>query len=119
MAPITRTATFATSDPPAEALERCRAWMAQRASARVDFQTAVRLELTSGSQVKLRLIGGRFVAASSLPVRTVVDAVPTATGSELTVTATDAVGFGPRTGMKGMYQRWLDEIVSGLRAAAV
>jgi hypothetical protein len=119
MAPITRTATFVTSDPPPEALERCRAWMAQHASAQVVAHTAERLELTSGSQVKLRLIGGGFIAASSLPVRTVVDAVATETGSELTVTAVDTVGFGIKTGMKGKYQRWLDEIVSGLRASAV
>jgi hypothetical protein len=119
MATLSRSATFVTSDPPAEAVERCRAWLAQRASAEVVIQEPEHLEVASGSQIKLRLIGGAFVAPSSLPVRTVVDARPTATGSELTVTATDSVGFGLKTGMKKKYERWLEEIVSGLRAAGV
>ena len=35
MATLTRSATFVTSDPPAEAVERCRAWLVQHASAGV------------------------------------------------------------------------------------
>jgi hypothetical protein len=119
VAPITRTATFVTSDPPAEALERCRAWLVQHASAEVVARSDARLEARSGSQVKLRVLGGAFIAPSSLPVRVVVDAAATPRGSELTVTAADAIGFGLKTGMKGKYTGRLDEIVSGLRAAAV
>lgn len=119
MAAISRSARFVTSDPPAEAIERCRAWLAQHASARVVTHEPGHLVVASGSQVKLRLIGGAFIAPSSLPVRTVVDATATASGSELTVTATDAIGFGLKTGMKKKYERWLGEIVSGLRAAGV
>jgi hypothetical protein len=119
MATLSRSATFVTSDPPAAAVERCRAWLERRASAEVVIQETDHLEMVSGSQVKLRLIGGAFVAPASLPVRTIVDAAATVTGSELTVTATDAVGFGLKTGMKKKYERWLEEIISGLRAAGV
>lgn len=119
MALLVRSATFVTSDSPADAVERCRVWLVQHASARVVAHRPEHLEVLSGSQVKLRLLGGAFIAPSSLPVCTVVDATATAGGSEVTVRATDAVGFGFKIGMKRKYERWLAEIISGLRAAGV
>ena len=50
-------------------------------------------------------------------MRTRITLTPNGTGTEVTVTAEDAVGFGAKTGMKSRYLVWLGEITAGLRAA--
>jgi hypothetical protein len=43
--------------------------------------------------------------------------VPSGTGTSVSVTAQDSVGLGAKTGMKGKYEHWTEEIAAGLRAA--
>ena len=61
--------------------------------------------------------GGAFIAASSLPTRTIVTIDSGSGGSKVGVTAQDAVGFGLKTGMRGKYERWVASVVDGIRAA--
>jgi hypothetical protein len=86
-------------------------------SHRVLVDTAERLEVASGSQAKMRIIGGAFIAASSLPTRTIVTIEPRAGGADVMVHAQDAVGFGLKTGMKHKYENWVASIVDGIGAA--
>jgi hypothetical protein len=116
MAPISRTTSYTTALAPAQVRDETLSWFAA-VSHTVVTDTADRLEVKSGSQAKMRLIGGAFIAGSSLPARTVVTMVPAGGGTQVTVSADDAVGVGVKTGMKGKYEQWLGEIVDGLRAA--
>lgn len=112
MAKLTRTATFRPTVSADEIRARVAAWFAHLDHKFV-HDTPERLEITSGSQLKLRLIGGAFIAGSSLPTRTVVERRD---DGDVTVTVTDALGFGIRTGMRGKYERWLDEVVAAVRS---
>jgi hypothetical protein len=76
-----------------------------------------RLTVYTGSQAKMRLIGGAFIADSSLPTRTTIELTPSGTGTSVSVTAQDSVGLGVKTGMKGKYERWTEQITAGLRTA--
>jgi hypothetical protein len=116
MAPLNHTDTFDASGSAAEVRERVLTWF-RPYSHRVVVDTADRLEVASGSQAKMRIIGGAFIAASSLPTRTVVTIDAGAAGSRVGVTAHDAVGLGLKTGMKHKYERWLASIVDGIRGA--
>src|ERR1700674_3691462 len=109
MAPLAYTDTFDASLSPAEVRARVLTWFRPYAH-RVVVDTIDRLEVISGSQAKMRLIGGAFIAASSLPTRTVVTIDAGATGSQVGVTAQDAVGFGLKTGMKHKYEGWVASI---------
>jgi hypothetical protein len=117
MAPITRAVTFGSSRRPAEVFEAAKSWLASRASTSIAVTAPDRVEIKSGSQAKMRAIGGAFIAATSLPARTIVEARLGTGGTEVTVTAQDAVGLGLKTGMKRKYEGWLDEIVSGVQMA--
>ncbi len=112
MAPITATATFTTTIDAGQVRDRVLAWFAHLTH-RVEQDEPGRLVVHTGSQTKMRLLGGAFIAASSLPTRTEVSW----SDSQVTVTATDAVGLGVKTGMKGKYQAWAGEIVDGVRAS--
>ncbi len=116
MAPLTTTQTFDVAFPPAEVRARVLTWFRPYAH-RVVVDTVDRLEVASGSQAKMRLIGGVFIAASSLPTRTIVTMEPNAGGTRADVTAQDAVGFGLKTGMKRKYEQWVASIVDGIGAA--
>jgi hypothetical protein len=116
MAPLTHTDTFDVTLTPAEVRERVLTWF-RPYSHRVVVDTLAQLEVTSGSQAKMRLIGGAFIAGSSLPTRTVVTIAAGANGSSVGVTARDAVGFGLKTGMRRKYEEWIASIVDGIRAA--
>jgi hypothetical protein len=95
--------------------DRVLAWFGPY-SHRVRVDTPDRLEITSGSQAKMRIIGGAFIAGSSLPTLTIVTVEPAAGGSRVEVTAQDAIGFGLKTGMKHKYEQWVASIVDGIRA---
>jgi len=116
MAPLTHADTFDVSGSPAEVRDGVLTWF-RPYSHRVVVDTLDRLEVLSGSQVKMRLIGGAFIAASSLPTRTIVTIDAGAAGSRVGVTAQDAVGLGLKTGMRRKYERWVALIVDGIRAA--
>ena len=116
MAPLSSTESFDVSFPPAEVRARVLTWFRPYAH-RVLVDTVDRLEVASGSQAKMRLIGGAFIAASSLPTRTIVTMQPNAGGTGVGVTAQDAVGFGLKTGMKHKYEGWVASIVEGIGAA--
>ena len=115
MAPLSTSQTFDVSLAPAEVRARVLTWFRPYAH-RVVVDTIDRLEVASGSQAKMRLIGGAFIAASSLPTRTIVTMEPHDGRTQAGVTAQDAVGFGLKTGMKGKYERWVAEIVEGIGA---
>jgi hypothetical protein len=121
MAPLSSTDTFTTALAPADILARTQEWFAKY-KGQVVASSENEIEVKSGSQAKMRLLGGAFIAASSLPVRTRITMMPNGigtdnTGTGVTVTAEDAVGFGAKTGMKSRYLVWLGEITAGLRAA--
>ena len=75
------------------------------------------IEAKTGSQAKMRILGGAFIANTSLPARTNVSLQAGAGGTEVTAVAADAVGFGAKVGMKGKYEALLPELVAGVRAA--
>src|SRR5581483_7643585 len=108
--------TFTVTLNPAEVRDRVLTWF-RPYTHRVLVDTVDQLEVASGSQTKMRLLGGAFIAASSLPTRTAVSITPGGTGSTVEVTARDAVGFGLKTGMKRKYEEWIASIVDGLHAA--
>jgi hypothetical protein len=116
MTPLQHADTFDVSGAPAQVREGVLTWFRPYAH-RVVVDTVDRLEVLSGSQAKMRLLGGAFIAASSLPTRTIVTIDAATGGSRVGVTAQDAVGFGLKTGMRGKYERWVASIVDGIRAA--
>ncbi|MGZ4691686.1 MAG: hypothetical protein ACXVKA_02695 [Acidimicrobiia bacterium] len=116
MAPIGHTASYTTGLTPEQVRERTLGWFA-RVSYKLTVDAPDRLVIETGSQAKMRLLGGAFIAASSLPARTIVTMAPSAAGTDVTLSADDAVGFGLKTGMKGKYEKWLAEIVAGVQAA--
>ena len=75
------------------------------------------LAIKTGSQVKMRLIGGAFIAGSSLPTRTTVSMKPSGGATNVSVVAEDTVTVGVKLGMKRKYETWLAEIGAGLKAA--
>ncbi|HEU5301725.1 MAG TPA: hypothetical protein VFW06_05730 [Acidimicrobiia bacterium] len=113
MAPLIRTDTFRPTVAPDEVRDRVAAWF-EHLDHRFVADTPERMEVTSGSQLKLRLLGGAFIAGSSLPTRTVVER---GDDGQVTVTVSDAMGLGLKTGMRGKYERWLDEVVRAVRSA--
>jgi hypothetical protein len=113
---LSSTESFTTELAPAEVLARAQEWFAPYKAQVVGSDDGT-LVVKSGSQVKMRVIGGAFIAASSLPTVTRVTLTANGATTDVTVTAEDAVGFGMKTGMKGKYLGWLGEITAGLRAA--
>lgn len=116
MAPISHSETFSVSLSPEQVRERVLAWF-EPLRCTVIGDTSDRLEVKSGSQAKLRFLGGAFIGAGSLPTRTVVEMSVVDGTTQVTVTASDAIGFGAKTGIKSKYAVWLAEITAGLRAA--
>lgn len=116
MAPIVQTEALRVALDSAQIRERVLAWFAV-VPHKVVVDTPTRLEVKSGSQLKMRLIGGAFIAGSSLPTHTTVLMESAGTVKDVTVTAADAVGFGVKTGMKGKYERRVAEIAAGIREA--
>lgn len=116
MAPLSSTESFTTTLGPADVLARTQEWFAKY-KGQVVAASDGSIEVKSGSQAKMRIIGGAFIAGSSLPTRTTITLVANGDSADVTVTAVDAVGFGVKTGMKGKYETWLGLITSGLRTA--
>lgn len=116
MAPISHSETFSVSSSPEQVRERVLAWF-EPVRSTVTGDAPDRLEVKSGSQAKLRFLGGAFIGAGSLPTRTVVEMQVVDGTTQVTVTASDAIGFGAKTGIKSKYAVWLAEITAGLRAA--
>lgn len=116
MAPISHSETFSVSLSPEQVRERALAWF-EPVRYTVTGDAPDRLEVKSGSQAKLRFLGGAFIGAGSLPTRTVVEMSVVDGTTQVTVTASDAIGFGAKTGIKSKYAVWLAEITAGLRAA--
>ena len=116
MAAITSSEQFTTTVPPAEARSRMLEWF-KNYTYKIEADEPDRLVVYSGSQVKMRLLGGAFIAPSSLPTRTTIEFAPSGAGTSVTVRAQDSVGLGVKTGMKGKYEGWTAEITAGLRDA--
>jgi hypothetical protein len=117
MAPLTHTVTFGTTLTPEQARERALGWFAGYQH-KVAQDSADHLEVKTGSQAKMRLLGGAFIAGSSLPTLTTLTIRPGAAGgSDVEVVSRDTVTVGVKTGMKKKYQRWLEEIGAGLQQA--
>jgi len=116
LAPIVQSDQFTTPLGPADVRAKALEWFA-RYTHKVEGDEPSRLTVHTGSQVKMRVLGGAFIAESSLPTRTTIDLAPSGTGTSVSVTAQDSVGLGVKTGMRGKYERWTKEITAGLRAA--
>lgn len=69
-----------------------------------------------GSQVLLRLIGGWFIPASKFPMKATASLVPTATGTDVVLDVSDAMGVGVKAGIKGKYERGVTELADALAA---
>ena len=119
MAELTHAETFTTPLTPQEGRDRVLAhFQSLRAKVTVHDEGGVpQVEARTGSQAKMRILGGAFIANTSLPARTTVALRPGAGGTEVTATASDAVGFGAKVGMKGKYEALLPELVAGVRSA--
>ncbi len=70
-----------------------------------------------GSQVMLRIVGGWLMPTKFFPVKARASFTPTSTGSEITLSVSDAMGVGTKAGMKGKYERAVTELADGLTAA--
>jgi hypothetical protein len=116
MGMITSTAQFNSTLPPAQVREKAIDWF-KSYSYKIEEDAPGRLTVYSGSQVKMRLIGGAFVAGSTLPTRTTLELTPSGAGTDVKVMAEDSVKVGIKTGMKGKYQKWTEQITAGLRDA--
>ena len=116
MAAISTAEQFTTSLSPADARAKAIEWFASY-TYKIEVDEPAKLVVYTGSQVKMRLLGGAFIAGSSLPTRTTIELAPSGAGTAVTVTAQDSVGLGVKTGMKGKYEGWTAEITAGLRAA--
>lgn len=94
----------------------------ERSGYRVRRPAVGSIEFQRGSQAKLRLAGGGFIAPTSLPVVGRVTCQPIAGGQVVDVDVMDDVGFGSRFGMKGKYEQVIGEtsaeIVAVLRSWA-
>mgnify|MGYP006279656547 CR=1 FL=1 len=95
------------SDGPAvvEAAER---WLAS-AGFTVTRPAPDRIEFRRGSQAKLRLLGGAFIAATSLPVTGSVTVRAAAGGPVADVVVSDDVRIGSRLFMRQKYERLVTE----------
>jgi hypothetical protein len=116
MSRITKTEVLSVSFDCAQVREHVLAWFAAIPHT-VVTDTPNRLEVKSGSQAKMRLLGGWFIAGSSLPTRTEVAMKPTHASTEVIVTAAEAAGIGFMWGMEGKYAQRAAEIVTGIRSA--
>lgn len=115
MAALSHREQFTAPVSPDTARQRVLDWFAKyrpRAS-----EITGGLEIKTGSQLKMRLLGGAFIAASSLPTRTTVTLTPSGGATDVTVVAEDTVTVGVKFGMKRKYEGWLAEIGTGLKAA--
>jgi hypothetical protein len=63
--------------------------------------------------MKMRLLGGFFIAPSSLPIRTEIRTDQTNASTVVTIVAATR-SFGLKTGMRARYEARLSEIVNGV-----
>jgi hypothetical protein len=113
MALIKHEETFTVAADPATIRDRVLAWFGP-VGAKVVTDAPDRLEVKSGSQTRVRLLGGAFIRPSAMPTRTVVTMQRDGDATRVTVTAADAFGFGAKTGIKQKYTARVQEIVAGL-----
>ena len=117
MVAITHTDTFTLPDSPDDVLARAVAYF-QHLGARPMAAAEGSVAAATGSQLRMRLLGGAFISPRHLPLTMAVEARPSPDGATaVTITASDAVGFGLKTGMKGRYERLTTERAGELRAA--
>lgn len=116
MASISQSVQFTTPLGPADVRAKALEWFASYTH-KIEGDEPNRLTVYTGSQVKMRLLGGAFIAESSLPTRTTIELAPSGSGTSVSITSQDSVGLGVKTGMKGKYERWTEEITAGLRTA--
>ena len=95
--------------------ERVLEWFAS-APHKVAEDDAGRIVIETGSELKMRLLGGFFIASSSLPTRTEITTERANANIQVTIAAATR-SFGLKTGMRGRYEGRLSEIVSGVASA--
>lgn len=117
MVAITHTDAFSLADSPEAVLARAVECF-QHLGARPMAAPAGSVAAATGSQLRMRLLGGAFISPRHLPLTMAVEARPAPDGTTaVTITVSDAVGFGLKTGMKGRYERLTIERAGELRAA--
>jgi hypothetical protein len=118
LAGLTHSETFTTMLTLQDARDRVVShFQSLGAKVTVSDEGGPRVEAKTGSQAKMRILGGSFIAKTSLPARTTVSLQAGAGGTHVTATAFDAVGFGTKVGMQEKYESLLPELVAGVRAA--
>ena len=70
-----------------------------------------------GSQVLMRLVGGWFVPASTLPVKAQATFAPSDAGTLVSIHVGDAMGVGVKAGMNGKFTDAVNGIADTLAAA--
>ena len=118
MAPMTFTQSFVVQLSPVEVHDQILATFGSM-SARVQTDSDTYIEAKTGSQLAMRLKGGMWgwTKLTEFPMQTSVALRSEGQGTAVQVTATDALGFGRKTGMKAKYQQALQAMVEELRAA--
>ncbi len=116
MAQISHTESFTAAMDPVAIRERVLGYFAPNGP-KVITDTPDRLEVKSGSQLRFRLMGGAFIRPEALPTRTVIEMEPAGASTTVKVTASDAIGFGAKTGVKAKYRDRVETVTAELRAA--
>lgn len=70
-----------------------------------------------GSQLLMRLVGGWFVSASTLPVRAQAAFASTDNGTLVTIDVGDAMGVGVKAGMNSKFTEAVNAVADTLAAA--
>jgi hypothetical protein len=116
MAAIADAESFTTDLSVEEVTERFRAFHSSKGGA-VTTASDGALEGTTGSQVKVRLLGAFFVSRSQWPLKTRLRLEPTPDGTDVEMTVADDFGIGIRTGIKAKYDELIQERSAEVKAA--
>ena len=114
MARITTYRSVRTTGGVDAALTSCANAIAGWKHGRVERRSESRLDGRVGSQAALRLKGSLIAGSGDLPMAVRIEGHPDADGAELQITVSDALGFGPMTGMKGKYERAVADLADAL-----
>ncbi len=115
MPPIELSRTIDVRRDDQQVRDRVLAWFAG-APHNVTQDDAGRIVVETGSELKMRLLGGFFIAPSSLPTRTAITTERANVNAHVTIAA-GTRSFGLKAGMRARYEERLSEIVGGIAAA--
>ncbi len=83
---------------------------------RLESSTEYKIAWSSGSAVKIRLLGGMAVSQSSLPVQVELIFAESSDNTKVEINITDTLGFGIRAGIKNKYEQYFTSLYSEIMA---